>query len=265
MATTTKIEKNKFKVYSIGDNTTKQETPVVAICDRLSPSMLKEGMIVFSHKTGYKYRLKSFLTEEKEEGSFKYKVSTIDLIHIKKDGTDGEPISSKITASNNKGLLIKLADIKEEHQELFYDGQEVEGKIVKEEFSPEKHHLRNWRNMFESFYRIKRKFASYDKKENLIEIEIWEMIDRTIMEIGTARFNEYINYFFVGKKNKEEAYYEAHKALRQYYDFGDDKAYALSMLYKLMGIEGYFYEGVRSVVFEEGMKFDYDSIDAKRI
>jgi len=112
-------------ILSWSDETHLQETPLLIVGKRLRDVKLFEaGMEIYGLHAGVRYRLESFGYEnERDERN---KVQRLVLIPLLSSG-DGKP---KVGSNVNSHLAVKTADIKGEHQELFYPDQKVSGRIV---------------------------------------------------------------------------------------------------------------------------------------
>ena len=86
---------------------------------------------------------------------------------------------------------------------------------------------------------------------------IWSTID----EIGPAVFNDYIRYGFAEEKNEDETMAKAHKAMRQssiISNCDESKSFAENVLYSCIAMSDDFWEAVKVVVYNEGVKMSFE-------
>ena len=244
--------KNNFTVLVEEKDSAKQEAPLIFIGDVVHSvrNELKIGMELVRLNSGGRFRIDTIDPEE-------HHVRKLNLTELKRDGSDGK----KFTVPDTSVVMaIKKAEIRPEHQHLFYAHQQVKGTIKKGEFIPDEKYLIDWHKRFSNYFRFKRENWQYDPP-NEWRREVLLLIWSTIDEIGPAVFNDYIRYGFAEEKNEDETMAKAHKAMRQssiISNCDESKSFAENVLYSCIAMSDDFWEAVKVVVYNEGVKMSFE-------
>lgn len=152
----------------------------------------------------------------------------------------------------------KMDDIPMEQQEFFYDGCEVTGTTDLDGlFKPDEKYLIDYKKQFEKYFDLVRK-TLYDKPTYY---ELTRLYERIIEEMGLGIFNEYIRSNFMGG-GEDSIENLLHHAYEYGFEFYDGNRFVVSMFHhaQRMDRENIFDNGVRAIVFGEGMKIDFSKL-----
>lgn len=243
--------KESYQILAWESDSHKQETPVIFVGKRVRSAKLEEGMEIFGIGSGAKYRLEKM--EFENERDEKNSVHTLTLIPLLSKG-EGKP---KIGKSVNSFLAVKMANIEEAHQELFYPEQSAFGNIKDGIFLPNEEYLVDWYGMFMKYFDILRAHPFRDQSE--IDREMPKLIRRCIEEFGVGVFNALIREHYVGKKCEEVTFQEAWSSMFKYdwfYNIDPNLGFPSRVLEHTMRMTTHFDDAVKTVVFKEGVKLD---------
>ncbi len=232
-----------------------QRTPLLFIGKRLCyVNRLKKGATVLglNDKTTY---LVDELWPDMEDGkpTGYQKMFLIPQLYGGKQGM------KKTAYTGSSHLAVKTADILPEHQALLYADQQADGKIVSGVFQPHARYLVDWHKRYMNYFMYKRNHAM--DFANPAKNELPNLFWRIIEEIGPAVFNDFIRFYFVGKRCHDDTMAAAHKALRQVDPISncdESKSFAESMLYIALHMGDDFWEATKAVVYKQGVVMDFD-------
>lgn len=155
-------------------------------------------------------------------------------------------------------LFKKMGDIPMGQQEFFYHLCEVTGTTDLDGlFKPDDKYFVNYKKQFEKYFDLIRK-TLHDKPTYY---ELTRLYERIIEEMGLGIFNEYIrSNFMSGSGDSVENL--LHHAYEYGFEFYNGGSFIASMFHhaQRMDRESIFDNGVRAIVFGEGLKLDFNKI-----
>ncbi len=239
------------QILSWDNNPRHHPTPPLFVGKRLASGVkVKKGMMLMYLANSATVRVDDVQDYPREDGTLKSYKKLL-LTPIRRNGEEGQQFEA---ATVNSYLAVKTADLQEEHQRLFYDGQNIKGTIKEGVFHPDKEFLIDWSQRVKDMLNLKNKY-SYNRKHRADQ-EMPSLFRSIVDEIGTPVFNQFVRDYFVGfdKKDFDEACAIAHKALRQIGPIAmhhPSKSFVQHMLYICAGMSDDLWHAIQSVVEDE--------------
>lgn len=234
------------QVLSWDPNPRHHAIPPLFVGKRLASGVkVKKGMMLMYLANSVEVRVDDVQDYPREDGKLKpYK--KLLLTPMRRNGEEGKQFEA---ATVNAYLAVKTANLKEEHQHLFYDGQNIKGTIKEGVFDPDKEFLIDWSQRVKDVLKLKNKYSH--SRRHRADQEMPLLFHRIVDEIGTSVFNEFVRDYFVGQKDFDEACAIAHKALRQIGPIAmhhPDKSFVEHMFYVCAGMNDDLWNAIRSAI-----------------
>jgi hypothetical protein len=237
------------QILSWDNNPRHHAIPPLFVGKRLASGVkVQKGMMLMYLANSATVRVDDVQEYPREDGKLKhYKKLLLTVIH--KNGEEGKQFEA---ATVNAYLAVKTADLKEEHQCLFYDGQNIKGVIKDGILHPDKEFLIDWSQRVKDMLKLKNKY-SYSRKHRADQ-QMPSLFHSIVNEIGTPVFNQFVRDYFVGQKDFDEACAVAHKAMRQIGPIAmhhPNKSFAEHMLYICVGMSEDLWSAIRHAIEDE--------------
>jgi len=237
------------QILSWDPNPRHHAIPPLFVGKRLASGVkVKKGMMLMYLANSATVRVDDVQEYPREDGTLKHYKKLL-LTPIRENGEEGKQFEA---ATVNSYLAIKTADLKEEHQHLFYGGQSIKGVVKDGILHPDKEFLIDWSQRVKDMLKLKSKY-SYSRKHRADQ-EMPSLFHSIVNEIGTPVFNQFVRDYFVGQKDFDEACAVAHKAMRQIGPIAmhhPNKSFAEHMLYVCAGMSEDLWHAIQSVVEDE--------------
>ncbi len=233
------MEEIIYTAFAIDNDPSDQPTPKMVWGNRIKNIVLEGGDEVFMiNNPKNNFTVKDFIDDK------------IILMNPRQAKT--------VEVTKNSPLFKIISEIPKEQQEFFEHNQDIEGILDSNGvFQPNKKYLINYVDLFHKYFDLIRKTLYDDRIQN----EITRLYERIFEEMGVAAFNQYIRSNFV--ENVEEGIEDMFQSTYEYGMEGyDGNPFVVSMMYHANRLDRQelFEQGVRAIVFNEGIKIDFSKL-----